>query len=58
MSAVDRRSPSRLVLPTCQLCKQAATVTVASRTDYVLYLRCASCLHVWSIPKPAASASR
>jgi hypothetical protein len=46
------------VLPKCQRCKQGTTVTVASRTDYVLYLRCVSCLHVWSVPKPTAPAWR
>jgi hypothetical protein len=51
-SFLDRRQHSRETPP----CPQCSTphVHVASRTDYVLYLRCPSCFQVWSIPKPGA----
>ena len=29
-------------------------VAVVTRTDYVLYVRCAACAFVWSVPKPSA----
>jgi len=49
---LDRRNPrGRFVVPPCQHCQQA-TGAVVSRTPYVLYLRCHSCGHVWSVPKP------
>jgi uncharacterized Zn finger protein len=46
----DRRE-DRLVVPPCPRC-HAAETGVRLRTDYVLYLRCPPCGHVWSVPKP------
>ena len=56
-----RRSPSTPVPydrrkhtftpPPCASCT-STTTEVAARTDYVLYIRCAACGHVWSVPKP------
>jgi uncharacterized Zn finger protein len=37
--------------PPCESCASTQT-EVATRTDYVLYLRCWACGHVWSVPKP------
>jgi hypothetical protein len=46
----DRRK-HRLQLPPCSGCGSTKTA-VATRTPYVLYVRCSSCACVWSIPKP------
>ena len=46
----------RLVLPDCPLCA-APRPTVMSRTLYVLYIRCDSCLHFWSVMKPRYAAT-
>ena len=37
--------------PFCESCGSCKT-EVATRTDYVLYIRCWACGHVWSVPKP------
>ena len=37
--------------PPCESCR-SSTTEVASRTDWVLYIRCDACAHVWSVPKP------
>jgi hypothetical protein len=37
--------------PPCESCGSANT-EVTTRTDYVLYIRCWACAHVWSVPKP------
>ncbi len=50
---VFERRAERLALPSCPSCTARAT-HVATRTDYVLYLRCPKCANVWSIPKPRA----
>jgi hypothetical protein len=47
--AVERRT-RRLSIPPCSQC--AAPPRVVSRTDYVIYVRCGQCAHVWSIEKP------
>jgi hypothetical protein len=49
----DRRI-DRLQPPACPTCHGADT-QVATRTEYVLYLRCPRCAHVWSIGKPGSS---
>jgi formate dehydrogenase maturation protein FdhE len=49
---LDRRSAVRLIPPPCPECGSEAPVAVFSRTDYVLYLRCAACGHVWNMLKP------
>ena len=41
----------RLEIPPCPECVPGK-VTVAVRTDYVVYLRCTSCGQVWSVPRP------
>jgi translation initiation factor 2 beta subunit (eIF-2beta)/eIF-5 len=56
-----RQSPSRPVpnerrrhafTPSfCESCGSAKT-EVTTRTDYVLYIRCWACGHVWSVTKP------
>jgi len=48
----DRRERPREPLPPCPKCQKPPAVT--SRTEYVLYLRCAGCGHVWAIPKTAS----
>jgi uncharacterized Zn finger protein len=48
--AVERRT-RRLAIPPCPYC--AVPPRVVSRTDYVIYVRCERCAHVWSIDKPA-----
>ena len=52
---VERRGSDRITIPTCQHCGGADTA-VATRTDYVVYIRCAACLQVWSVPKPGNKA--
>jgi hypothetical protein len=52
---IDRRVPPRADIGTCARCKTSDSVAVVSRTDYVLYARCAACGTVWSVPKPAKS---
>jgi len=50
----ERRSATaRLLIPPCGQC-QRPTVRVVVRTEYVLYLRCSSCGHVWNVPNPVA----
>jgi hypothetical protein len=59
---LDRRSGARLIPPPCPECGNQdrygqyghgpQPVMVVSRTDYIVYLRCAACGHVWSTPKP------
>lgn len=46
----DRRR-QRLELPPCPECS-SDDVRVMTRTDYVVYIRCEQCLHLWSVPKP------
>jgi hypothetical protein len=41
----------RLAIPPCQQCS-VPDPRVVSRTDYVIYVRCEQCAHVWSIEKP------
>ena len=47
---VERRT-DRAAVPPCERCAREQ-VHVATRTAYVLYVRCADCGHVWSLPKP------
>ena len=47
--AVERRK-RRLAVPPCTSCGSANTA-VATRTEYVVYIRCADCRFVWSLPK-------
>ena len=47
---VERRT-DRAAVPPCERCAREH-VHVATRTAYVLYVRCADCGHVWSLPKP------
>ena len=37
--------------PFCESCSSSKT-EVATRTDYVLYVRCWVCGHVWPVSKP------
>jgi len=46
----------RLELPECPTCATPHP-TVMSRTLYVLYVRCDSCLHFWSVMKPVYAAA-
>ena len=48
----ERRQPDRLRVPPCQHCGREGHVTVATRTDYVVYGRCSRCARVWSVPIP------
>jgi hypothetical protein len=50
----DRRR-QRLQPPPCSECGSTKTA-VATRTPYVVYVRCAACACVWSIPKPGQEA--
>jgi hypothetical protein len=47
-AAIDHRL---FTPPFCESCESSKT-EVATRTDYVLYIRCWACGHVWSVPKP------
>ena len=47
---IERRM-ERLNLPLCTACNSSKTA-VATRTPYVLYIRCKHCASVWSVPKP------
>jgi predicted anti-sigma-YlaC factor YlaD len=51
---VDRRK-QRIHLPSCEACRSPKTA-VATRTEYVVYVRCAACGFVWSMPKPGREA--
>jgi hypothetical protein len=46
----DRRY-DRLQLSSCENCG-TLEVRVATRTEYVVYVRCLECMHVWSVVKP------
>jgi hypothetical protein len=48
---LPERRRRRLDVPRCQSCGSSKTA-VATRTDYVIYVRCAECWFVWSLPKP------
>ena len=50
-SETDLRRAPRFEPPPCPDCPTKET-HVATRTEYVLYLRCRVCGHVWSVPKP------
>ena len=45
------RRQQRLTIPHCESCGSTRT-EVATRTEYVVYVRCAACWYVWSVPKP------
>jgi transcription elongation factor Elf1 len=47
----DERRRHTFTPPFCESCGSAKT-EVTARTDYVLYIRCWVCGHVWSVPKP------
>lgn len=49
-SIPDRRR-ERVAIPPCPKCA-AGAARPTLRTDYVIYLRCSQCAHVWSVPKP------
>lgn len=49
----DRRY-ERLDLPPCPEC-QATEARVMSRTNYVVYVQCAQCHLLWSVPKPGVA---
>ena len=51
----DARRDDPRTLPPCPKCGTTDTVHVATRTDYVLYLRCEACPTIWSIPKPGVA---
>jgi hypothetical protein len=48
----ERRHADRPLTPPCPECHTDAAVTVATRTEYVIYFRCATCCFVWSVQKP------
>ena len=50
--AYDRRA-NRLELLPCEQCTKGP-VKVTLRTEYVLYLRCEHCGHIWTMRKPQA----
>ena len=50
---IERRQESRATLGACPRCETIADVKVATRTDYVIYARCAACGSTWSVPKPS-----
>jgi formate dehydrogenase maturation protein FdhE len=47
------RRRNRLALPDCPQCA-GLPFCVLMRTEFVLYLRCASCHGVWSVWKPTS----
>jgi hypothetical protein len=51
-SRFQERRRERLQLPPCPACR-LMSVTVASRTPHMLYLRCRGCHAIWSVPRPA-----
>ena len=53
---LPERRRDRFLVPPCSECGSTATAVV-SRTDYVLYLRCAACGLVWAVPKGNAQPS-
>jgi hypothetical protein len=51
-TARDRRSPDRLVVPTCPRCQTSREERALSRTAYAVYFRCDQCGLVISETKP------
>lgn len=51
MEFSERRLSARPPNPACLRC-EAPGVSVALRTAFVLYYRCAVCGEIWSVPKP------
>jgi hypothetical protein len=51
---VFERRAERLALPPCLACDCRDT-QVATRTEYVVYVRCPNCGDVWSVPKPGVT---
>ena len=49
--ARDRRASDRLTNPHCPMCETPDPHAV-TRTEYVVYVSCAICSYVWSLPKP------
>jgi hypothetical protein len=47
----EHRIGPRFVPPRCDACGNPAT-QVATRTPYVLYIRCPVCFDAWSVPRP------
>jgi len=47
----ERRHRNRLTIPSCRECGSPQTA-VATRTAFVLYIRCQVCSGVWSVRKP------
>jgi hypothetical protein len=51
LGVFHQRRAERVALAPCRCCGGPDTAVV-SRTDYVLYIRCANCWEVWSVSKP------
>lgn len=51
--AADRRSPFRLVVPSCPRCQSNREERAISRTAYAVYFRCERCGEVISETKPS-----
>ena len=49
--ARDRRASDRLTNPHCPMCETPDPHAV-TRTEYQVYVSCAICGYVWSLPKP------
>jgi translation initiation factor 2 beta subunit (eIF-2beta)/eIF-5 len=51
VAAVGDQRHEPVPMQPCKYCGSADTAA-ASRTEYVVYIRCGACLQVWSVPKP------
>jgi hypothetical protein len=51
------RRRERVQPPPCSECGSTKT-DIATRTPYVLYVRCSACAFVWSVPKPGREPGR
>jgi ribosomal protein S27E len=54
----DRRVGPRADLGACRSCKNIRTVYVHTRTESVLYARCAFCGRIWPVDKPRTDSAR
>ena len=48
----EQRAVDRVDVPECPKCQTNAHMSVVSRSEYVIYFRCAQCGHTQSVRKP------
>lgn len=53
VNPLHERRQNRLTLSLCPKCGRDSAA-VATRTEYVIYIRCHDCAHIWVSAKPNA----